>query len=387
MIRLGGRQPIAGALLQMLLLELSRCPCGSGAAVPTALDPVAVCHVRRASAADGRWLEVRTLSVEPAIFLVPGLLDEEEADELVALAKQNKEWKSSIVLGGDRDMRKRLRRGGKAARRVLREFDDDRDGNLSAEEMQHFADDVFTIPNYDHAAFVRNVLGEATPDIAVPIADAARVDVGKFFDKVVREEPHRLNRFSRQTWLKYEGKLPRALLGRAGVVTELPEEIVNQSEDLQVVHYSRRGHYACHHDSAPDSIDEGNVRIGTLAMFLNNVTSGGETVFPGALRTDTESWGQDEWSMLEHRCQRTEACTQVGGLKVTPKKGDGIFWYNVQPWALERLARGPQREGFGERAVVWNSLHCAAEVLEGEKWFANLWLQLPDLEASSASEL
>jgi len=88
-------------------------------------------------------------------------------------------------------------------------------------------------------------------------------------------------------------------------------------------------------------------------------------------------WGVDEWNELEERCQPTAACAQMGGLAVTPRKGDGLFWYNVKPEAFAALQRGgPLPPDFGDRALVYGSLHCGAEVLEGEKWLANLWFRL-----------
>merc|ERR1712217_564503 len=136
------------------------------------------------------------------------------------------------------------------------------------------------------------------------------------------------DRHSNQTWLGYNTPLLKVLRKRAMVVAGVPEEVINNSEQLQVVHYPKGGHYACHHDSAPDSIDAGDIRFATLGIFLNDVAQGGETAFPGSDREDSAEWGHEEWSDLEADCQPTPMCTRLGGLVVPARKGDGIFWYN-----------------------------------------------------------
>uniref|UniRef100_A0A7S2HXV8 Fe2OG dioxygenase domain-containing protein n=1 Tax=Alexandrium andersonii TaxID=327968 RepID=A0A7S2HXV8_9DINO len=363
--------------LSPLFLALRASPCGCGATALPVLDTVEVGHVQWAETSEGQRLEIRTLCTDPPVFLVPGFISEDEADSLVNLALEKGDWIESEVDQETNDFRRQLKRGGKAARKLLAEFDFNDDALLSSTELAKFAEDVFTMPNYDHAELVRHVLGEvANPKAKVPIKAAANAHLDDFFSKVLREEPHRSSRFSRQAWLHYDGDLLRSLLDRAQAITQLPPDIMRQTEELQVVHYPRRGHYACHHDTSPDGVDEGAIRIGTLGFFLNNVTQGGETVFPGAFRAESENWGPDEWAKLEASCQRTEACTQLGGLKVVPKKGDGIFWYNVRSWAVDKIRQKRQPAGFGEKAVIWGTVHCAAEVLDGEKWFANLWLHM-----------
>merc|ERR1712150_344855 len=96
-------------------------------------------------------------------------------------------------------------------------------------------------------------------------------------------------------------------------------------------------------------------------------------------RGDAAGWDHDDWSQLETQCQPTQMCTKLGGLVVPARKGDAILWYNVRPSALPGLAAGQARgPDFGPRTVLWSSVHCGAEVLEGEKWFANLWFRIPE---------
>merc|ERR1740123_2063385 len=115
-------------------------------------------------------------------------------------------------------------------------------------------------------------------------ASASRISFKRFtkanptvyFGRMYEEEPHRRDRHSDQTWLPYRTPLLRALRKRAMAVSGVTERIINNSESLQVVRYEPGGHYACHHDSSPDSIGEGIARFATLGMFLNTVERGGE---------------------------------------------------------------------------------------------------------------
>lgn len=354
----------------------------------TGRDPVALGHVQLHGE---RRLELRTASVDPPVFLIPNFLDAREADELIAQAQSQKDWEGSSVRIGDREEVKQLRKGGRAAKQALQQFDRDSDGLLELGEMQEVSLELFALPNYDataHQAMLRHashVLGTEKVPVDIddlPLKHAGKADLYNFFSDLAKNEPQRRLRYSDQVWLRRDardGSLVKEITARAQAVTGFPDEVMN-TEDMQVVRYGRQGHYACHHDSSPDSIDEGDTRLATLGIFLNDPEDGGETVFPGALRNDTADWGEDEWSILEKQCQPTAACNRLGGLVVQPRKGDAVFWYNVRPEYFQGLAAGEAVPG--SEALIWGSVHCAAEVLAGEKWFANLWMRLRPRSAS-----
>ena len=270
----------------------------SPSGLPT-VDPVAVGQVRTVGgASQGDALELRTLSLDPPVFSIPGLLSGAEADELARLAgAEGQEWLHSQA--GDHvtgRMVRQLRKGGKAARRLLAQFDADSDGALNAEEVAFLAREAFQMPNFsaeDHAALLASVLGprglEPKRGEGFPADARLGADLVRHLAGLSQREPHRRDRYSSQTWLSYEAPLLRQLLVRAQAVTGLPAEVVNASEMLQVVRYPRLGHYSCHHDSSPDMIDAGLIRLGTLGVVLNDVAAGGETAFPGADRPGP--WG------------------------------------------------------------------------------------------------
>ena len=106
-------------------------------------------------------------------------------------------------------------------------------------------------------------------------------------------------------------------------MSSLPAWVVQGCEHLQVLRYDPQGHYACHHDSSPALLEQGeSVRLATIALFLNKPTSGGEIAFPAAGHPHGASYNETDWSDMETECQPTPQCTQMGGVTVKPKKGE-----------------------------------------------------------------
>jgi len=108
------------------------------------------------------------------------------------------------------------------------------------------------------------------------------------------------------------------------------------NEDLQIVHYDVGQQYTAHHDfSYPKSaVGPHKVRSINLCMYLNDVPAGGETSFPRYRSTTGES------------------------IDVKPEKGKAMIFYMKNP------------DGNADDLTQ----HAALPVLEGEKFFANLWI-------------
>jgi prolyl 4-hydroxylase len=87
-------------------------------------------------------------------------------------------------------------------------------------------------------------------------------------------------------------------------------------------------------------VQKGNNRILTFFIYLNDVPSGGETVFP---RVDGN--------------YVDNACTNPNGFKVKPKKGSAVLFYSMLP----------------DGNLDNDSLHGGCPVIEGEKYAANVW--------------
>ncbi|EOA96121.1 Putative HIF-prolyl hydroxylase PH-4, partial [Anas platyrhynchos] len=219
-------------------------------------------------------------------------------------------------------------------------------------------------------------------------------------------------RNSQHTWL-YQGEgahqVMRSIRQRVMRLTRLPPEIVEHSEPLQVVRYDQGGHYHAHMDSgpvfpetacshtklvanesapfetscryawwragcgqpraappaavvSPDSHCALPYRYVTVLFYLNNVTGGGETVFPIA---DNRTY--EEMSLIQNDVdlRDTRKNCDKGNLRVKPQQGTAVFWYNY-------LSDG---EGWvGELDDF--ALHGGCLVTQGTKWIANNWINV-----------
>lgn len=100
-------------------------------------------------------------------------------------------------------------------------------------------------------------------------------------------------------------------------------------EPLQIVHYTKGGFYKAHFDTGSSNVPEHPKRSYTFMIALNDDYEGGETYFPYLNKS----------------------------FKL--KKGDCLFFHNYNTDGSETKL----------------SMHGGKEVLSGEKWIANLWIQ------------
>ncbi|CAI5969868.1 unnamed protein product [Closterium sp. NIES-64] len=121
-------------------------------------------------------------------------------------------------------------------------------------------------------------------------------------------------------------------------------------EAMQVLRYEKGQKYEPHVDyfHDPNNRKRGGHRYATVLMYLNNVTKGGETVFPTA---DDPSPKDDSWT----ECAK-------GKLAVKPSKGDALLFYSMHP----------------DGSPDPSSLHYACPVVEGVKWSAPKWIHVAD---------
>jgi prolyl 4-hydroxylase len=111
---------------------------------------------------------------------------------------------------------------------------------------------------------------------------------------------------------------------------------LENGEGIQILHYVAGAEYRPHYDFfAPEypggavHMQKGGQRVATLIMYLNDVESGGETIFPEI------------------------------DFSVTPRKGGAVFFsYCDAAGKLDRL-----------------TLHGGAPVKRGEKWIATKWVR------------
>ncbi|MFT4416123.1 2OG-Fe(II) oxygenase [Fredinandcohnia humi] len=126
-----------------------------------------------------------------------------------------------------------------------------------------------------------------------------------------------------------ENQFIKKIENRIAELTEFPQE---NGEGLQVLNYGIGEEYKSHFDYFPSNkVDpaKGGQRVGTFLIYLNEVESGGETVFPKA------------------------------GVSIVPKKGSAVYFqYGNSKGQVDRM-----------------SLHSSIPVAEGEKWVATKWIR------------
>ncbi len=131
--------------------------------------------------------------------------------------------------------------------------------------------------------------------------------------------------------------------GESPLISQLDRrisELMNWPEDhgegIQILHYGVGAQYKPHFDYFPENESGGALqmtqsgqRVATLVMYLNEVTEGGETVFPDV------------------------------GISITPKQGSAAYFAYCNSLGQVDPA----------------TLHGGAPVLTGEKWIATKWMR------------
>ncbi|WP_054956219.1 2OG-Fe(II) oxygenase [Paenibacillus dakarensis] len=119
-------------------------------------------------------------------------------------------------------------------------------------------------------------------------------------------------------------------------ITEVMRYPIEHGEDLHIINYQAGAEYKPHFDYFPKinagselHLGKGGQRVSTLIMYLNDVESGGETIFPKL------------------------------GLSILPKKGSAVYFEYCN--SLEQ--------------VDSMTLHGGAPVVLGEKWIATKWMR------------
>eukprot|EP00930_Biecheleria_cincta_P040018 TRINITY_DN27454_c0_g1_i1.p1 TRINITY_DN27454_c0_g1~~TRINITY_DN27454_c0_g1_i1.p1 ORF type:complete len:558 (-),score=86.18 TRINITY_DN27454_c0_g1_i1:80-1609(-) len=225
---------------------------------------------------------------------------------------------------------------------------------------------------------VRDFMTEAETDKVMAIGRSQGLHSSKgILQSADREKgtAHESFRTSKQAWLGNElDPLIKVLDQRTASLTRVP---ASHNEPVQLLRYDTGKYYHSHMDWTELDLypDQKSVwidshfghqdRLATVFWYLNDVAEGGETVFPkhGQPICSPNSSG----SAQVRTCPGAEdpdmkSCDR--GLKVKPKRGSVILWYNF-------LATGR-----GDR----NALHGGCPVGENlTKWSGNKWVRIKPL--------
>lgn len=107
-------------------------------------------------------------------------------------------------------------------------------------------------------------------------------------------------------------------------------------------------------------------------FFLNNVTHGGQTVFPIA---DNKTYSVEDWEAESpKKCNLADNCDD-SNLKIEPRQGTALLWYNhkiddTTGWV------GP---------LDPMTQHGGCFVADSDKWIANTWLNVIGSKGSKES--
>lgn len=140
---------------------------------------------------------------------------------------------------------------------------------------------------------------------------------------------------------------------KTGILDLIEEKIAKATmipkthgEAFYVMRYEIGQRYLSHYDTF-DPAQYGpqkSQRVASFLLYLSNVEEGGETVFP--FENGKNMDGKYDFS----KCI---------GLKVKPRRGDGLLFYSLFPNGTTDLT----------------SLHGSCPVIRGEKWVATKWIR------------
>ncbi|XP_074538385.1 transmembrane prolyl 4-hydroxylase-like [Halichoeres trimaculatus] len=350
------------------------------------IEGIRVGHVQQVSIVPDRTHEMKTISLKPLLFEIPGFLSEEECRVVVQLAqlKGLMESQSTAPNQGQEESNQPLL--SLSTEEVFSLLDLNQDRLLQRQEIvSHSRSRDGTWLNPDT---LRQILAglAACPTGVLTLEEFKRV-----YDESQNQEHQQRRKLrgqfkqrSKYTWL-YQGQgshhVLRTLRNRVTSLTRLPSALVELSEPLKVIYYEHGDFSHAHHDSSPShsettcahtrlagnisALTEVSCRYLTMLFYLTSVEEGGETTFPVA---DNRTY--EEQALVQDGVDLTdtqETCNR-GNLRIKPTAGTALLWYN-------HLSDG--RGWMGELDEY--SLHGDCPVKHGVKWVANSWVNVdPD---------
>ncbi|XP_037100404.1 transmembrane prolyl 4-hydroxylase-like [Syngnathus acus] len=352
------------------------------------IEGIRVGHVQPVSLVSDRTHKMKTLSLKPLLFEIPGFLSEEECRVVVQLAQLKGLMESQMTAanwghgGSDHPLL------SLSTEEVFSLLDLNQDRLLQKQEIvSHSRSRDGTWLSPDNLRQILTVLEDCSTGV-LNLEEFKRVyDVSQ---GPIQEQNRKLRsqfkQRSKHTVL-YQGPgshhVLQTLRSRVISLTRLPAMLVDMSELLQVFRFELGDFSDAHHDSSPPHAETacshtrlaGNTsmlpqvscRYLTVLIYLSSVEEGGETTFPVA---DNRTY--DELALVQDGVDLTDTrktCSR-GNLRVKPTAGTALLLYN-------HLSDG--QGWMGELDEY--SLHGDCPVKRGLKWVANSWVNVdPDYQ-------
>ncbi|XP_061836410.1 transmembrane prolyl 4-hydroxylase-like isoform X1 [Nerophis lumbriciformis] len=351
-------------------------------------EGIRVGHVQAVSLMADRTHKMKTLSLKPLLFEIPGFLSEEECRVVVQLAQLKGLMESQMTEGSQSNQQDESNQPllSLSTEEVFSLLDLNQDGLLQKQEIvSHSRSQDGTWLSPDNLHQILTGL-EVCSTGMLNLEEFKRVyDVSQSPGQEQSEKLwSRFKQRSKHTWL-YQGPgshhVLQILRSRVTILTRLPTSLVEMSEPLQVFRYDLGDFSDAHHDSSShraettcthtrlarnaSTFKEVSCRYLTVLIYLNPVEEGGETTFPVA---DNRTY--DEQALIQDGVDLTDTRKTCGrgNLKIKPTVGTALLLYN-------HLSDG--QGWMGELDEY--SLHGDCPVKRGLKWVANLWVNVdPD---------
>lgn len=335
------------------------------------LNGMKVGHVQKRQLSPGKVYEIKTLSLRPPIFEIPDFLSEDECQTIINRASKAGLDTSEVQ---DPETGINIEPTNKA---TFHSWDYNNDGVIDKVEVMHNLVDLSDLyfSEEDIAKMFVELKVDKNNNGVMDLKEFLAVTTNKIMKSLhnmAKRLPRVKSRNSQQTWLDH--RKIKGLNDRVAALTKLPRAVIEESEELQVVHYHPEGHYHCHHDSQDFEPnvpccafrDRSHCRLCryiTVLYFLNDVEEGGETAFPVA---DNATFSSEAWAKItKFRCDLSKHCHKAN-LFVKPRKGTAILWYN-------HLRN--EKTGWHGRLDEM-TYHGGCDIIKGEKWIANNWINI-----------
>ncbi|XP_077981167.1 transmembrane prolyl 4-hydroxylase-like [Glandiceps talaboti] len=355
------------------------------------IPAIKVGHVHRLELSPGKFYDVITKSVRPLLFEIPNFLTDEESEHIISLAK-TKELLNSTTLEDIEEYDVEEDDIDMSMEELFKGLDENEDGYLDLEELVNsleVAHGGFFAPS-DIKEMYQDLEIDPDGDNLLNVKEFIAVNetmIRMWMDNKTESSGANKIRHSKQTWLQQKASnnpVLTALRERVIKLTRLPRNVIENSEQLQVVYYDKGGHYHAHYDSE-DVLLGPNATCGqmgfkfnyhenmtyrlcrymTILYYLNDVVEGGETAFPVA---DNDTFTAETLRAAGSKLYDLSSHCFDSNVVVKPEKGKAVLWYNH--YVDEKTGWMGEMDNY--------TLHGGCDVHAGSKWIANNWINVAD---------